>query len=599
MGRSKKRSRASKARLNPLRNDSNTSSAKDASLVTEKIQPLLKHLQSAVPNDRNMAIGSISVLCEDPHMRQLLLKEKLVHIILTHSLNDDVKDIVIEAYGLLRNLTLEEGYDISIHLWRSNIWVSIKDGFNQIVTSLQALKAVDKNSIDPKQIAAHNQSKRLLFDYADNLISLAVALVNNSDDILEEVLSEQNLNIIFDLIINFQSYGLNILPTTLQNTILDLIYDFSSESLDFIDALLKCDPIISMIKHLKEVPPSNELGQILTQGIVLQLLDADEETKLESNQCVDLFQNVTVAVQNINIKQMREDMNLTVTEEVDVPKLKELAKKRQSAMMQLQAVEMGLDIITGIIEIIASLELDISEELSVILTSQLPGFFNSYLEEFPDRAFIGWNNLLWLFISTNEDIDNTLLIELWNKVSTFDDKDIPSIKMAKMSVMWVILKICGIQGNIDMLKEFNVWNNLYFVNSIIELYKNLDETEFRQRCCALLATVACFQAQDININERIGHFFIELLATKDTSAEILVEVTSAFFEIYSDSNFSYDLPVFVNGGFLAILKEKVSSNLKDIFKMVDKNKNPELKQKCTDTLNTLDSFIQYKTNEKS
>ena len=78
MGRSKKRSRASSSRLNPLRKAGSNDNNKDTNVVNKKLQPLLQNLSSVVPNDRSIALSSISVLCEDAHMRQLLLKEKLV-----------------------------------------------------------------------------------------------------------------------------------------------------------------------------------------------------------------------------------------------------------------------------------------------------------------------------------------------------------------------------------------------------------------------------------------------------------------------------------------------------------------------------------------
>lgn len=89
MEKFKKRSRASRNRLNPLNNGSTKTnlSKKDANLAARKIQPLIRQLQSAVPNDRNIALSSISVLCEDPHMRHLLLKEKLIKIVLNNLLN--------------------------------------------------------------------------------------------------------------------------------------------------------------------------------------------------------------------------------------------------------------------------------------------------------------------------------------------------------------------------------------------------------------------------------------------------------------------------------------------------------------------------------
>ncbi|SMN18696.1 similar to Saccharomyces cerevisiae YDL063C Protein required for biogenesis of the large ribosomal subunit [Maudiozyma saulgeensis] len=599
MGKSKKRSRASRARLNPLKNGAD-SSAKDANLVTKKIQPLLAQLQSATPNDRSMAISSISVLCEDPHMRQLLLKEKLIHIILTHLLNDTNKDIVIEAYGLLRNLTLEEGYDISTYLWRNKIWVSIKDGFEQIVSSLKTLQQENSTSAANKsQQAAHNQSKRLLFDYADNLISLLVSLTNNSDSILSEVLSEENLKGVFDLILNFLNYGFTVLPTALQNTILDLIYDFSSESLDFIDELLKHEPIITLIRNLNEEPLKNELSQVLIQGILLQLLETDENISLDSNQCISFFQAVIEAVKDIDLKQMNDELNYVIKDEVDIPKLKEQAKKRQNAMMQLQAVEIALDVVAGIIEMISSLNVEVSSNLSTVLLATLPQFLDALLQDFPDRVFIAWNNLLWLISGTEENIDNSILRDLWNKVTTYDDKNNESIKMSKISVMWVILKICGTQANIDLLQEFNVWDNIEFVNTIIQQYNEVQGIDFKQRCCALLATVACYQTQNISINERVGAFLLHLLSSKDTPVDILIEALSSLFEIYSDGDFTYDVPVFVNGNYLSALEEKVVPNLKDVFKMVDKNKNPAQKEKCTEMFSTLQSFIHYKANERS
>ena len=599
MGKSKKRSRASKARTNPLHNKLN-SAAKDANLITKKIQPLLTQLQSAVPNDRSMAISSISVLCDDPHMRQLLLREKLVQVILNYSLSDSNKDIVIEAYGLLRNLTLEEGYDISIYLWRNKIWVSIKDGFDQITSSLQNMQQEDSvPNNDKKQKAAINQARRLLFDYADNLISLLVSLTNNAEDILNEILEGSNLNIIFSLIVNFIQYGFEKLPTALQNTILDLIYDISSESLDFIDELLKIEPIVNLIKNLNDKPTTSELSQVLVQGILLQLLETDENVQLDSVQCLSFFENVIKAVKDIDLKQMNEQLNYVIKDDVDIPKLKEQAKKRQNSMMQLQAVEIALDVIAGIIEMISSLAVPISSNLSTVLLATVPQFLDALQEEFPDRVFIAWNNLLWLFVGAEEPVDKNILSDIWNKVTSHDDKNNSSIKIGKISVMWVILKICGNQGDVDLLTKFNVWNNTGFVDTIIHQYKEVDEIDFKQRCCALLATVASYQSQDVNVNQCIGSFLMELLMSKDTPVDILIEVLGDLFEIYSDSDFPYDEPVFVNGNYLALLNDKVMSNVKDIFKMVDKNKNPAQKEKCTEMFSTLQSFIHYKANEIS
>mgnify|MGYP001259329943 FL=1 len=244
MGKSKKRSRASKARLNPIGGGKDTHS-KDNALVTKKVQPLLEKLHSAVPNDRAMALGSISVLCEDTHMRKLLLKEKLVHIVLSKLLTDNNTEIVVESFGLLRNLSLEEGYDVSIHLWRSDIWKSIDQGFGKLLESLTALQASEEQNSK-----SSTESRRLLFDYADNLLSLVVALGNGADEILQQLLQAPKLERLFEVIARLLQYGVTKLPLSVFNTVLDLLYDFSSESFEFIDAVTNNSFLSAFVKSL-------------------------------------------------------------------------------------------------------------------------------------------------------------------------------------------------------------------------------------------------------------------------------------------------------------------------------------------------------------
>ena len=231
MGRSKKRSRTSASRLNPLANpNSGGISKKDANLIERKLQPLIKNLNSVVPNERSMALSSATVLCEDAHMRKLLLKEKLIPTVTTKLLSDENTEIVVEAYGLLRNLCLEEGFDVAVHLWRSDIWTSILSGFEKLSDSLRALAAQDASEDTKKTTPQSKESRRLLFDFAENLLSLVIALCNGADSILEEVLTTQKLAELFTVLVNLLEYGIEKLPISVFNNILDLIYDFSSES---------------------------------------------------------------------------------------------------------------------------------------------------------------------------------------------------------------------------------------------------------------------------------------------------------------------------------------------------------------------------------
>lgn len=612
MGKSKKRSRASKARLNPIGGGKDTHS-KDNALVTKKVQPLLEKLHSAVPNDRAMALGSISVLCEDTHMRKLLLKEKLVHIVLSKLLTDNNTEIVVESFGLLRNLSLEEGYDVSIHLWRSDIWKSIDQGFGKLLESLTALQASEEQNSK-----SSTESRRLLFDYADNLLSLVVALGNGADEILQQLLEAPKLERLFEVIAHLLQYGVTKLPLSVFNTVLDLLYDFSSESFEFIDAVTNNSFLSAFVKSLPEqinTPAFNELTKVLIQGIYLQFLDMD----ITYQQANEIIHTVCDSVKDIDFEQVKSDLStashdedLAQTKDSQVAqKIKDYTQARISAMMKLQSIEIAIDLITAITEIVASIyeekKKPLPNALLETVTVYLPQIFQHLSRDFSSRILIAWNNMLWLYLTLevnffelNENYKN-----LWEFVSTVDEKQL-DLKLGKLSVTWALLKTIALQSEpAKWLSEFQLVNNEAFANSLIEKYKKdmsdqdiLSENsiELGQRYIGILSTYASFQHQ-IQINELIGKFILEQLCGPKLPAELLIEFTNSLFEIYGDENFDYNKPVFVQCGFLKILETNVVPHLKAQFKFVDRNKNSQLKDRCSECFNTLESFIHYKKNE--
>ncbi|CCK70183.1 Syo1p KNAG_0D04380 [Huiozyma naganishii CBS 8797] len=597
MGKSRKRSKASRSRLNPLAKtrDGNDSS-KDANLINTKIQPLLKNLQSSVPNDRSMALSSISVLCEDPHMRFLLLKEKLVQTVSTTLINDSNTDIVIESLGLLRNLVLEEGYDVAIHLWRIDIWSNIQNGAEQTLKSLNAMiEGRDK---------VEKQSRRLLFEYADNLISLVVALTNASDDILEEVLNGEKLDVLLIVISKFIEYGFSDLPTYLQNSILDFIYDFSSESFEFVDKIVEAETIWQLIRDLvPDLASSNELTIILLQGIRLQFLDAVSEEELTGAKCSEIIGNILAATLRIDLDSMKQTLSNVVnkdTTELDTSKLKDFAKQKQLAMMQYQALETALDILTGVIEIIASSQIDFNDHLMQLLMTQVPAHLRVSYEEFPDRTLIAWNNLLWLYITINCDVDLQQLRDLWSLVHNGASVDATeAVLLGKMSVVWAILKLCGVQGHISLLRELQVWDNTSFGQSVIAEFGKSKDIGFQRKCCGALTCVASYQGQSEQCNKFVGDFFSRRLVVGNPSPLLSFLLTwSKLCLRYTRIQVTTTTRRYLSAGqYAERLANTVVPHLRSVFKMVDKNKTPELKERCTACLDTLQRFIEYKVNE--
>ena len=615
MGKSKRRSRASNARANPLLRNA----AKDDQIRTKRIQPLIEQLSSVIPNDRSIALGTIMVLCEDPHMRSLFLKEKLVNVVTSKLLTDSNTDIMVESYGVLRNLAIEEGYDLATHIWRLNIWVNIESGLSQVQQSLQSMKSDESK--------AKKESKRLLYDFAENILSLLVALVNGSDAILDDVVKTDKLDKVFAVMTNILSYGMVIsdntvtLKTTTQlfNTVLDLIYDISSDSSEFIDKVSAHEFLSPFVENIInwEFANDNELTKVLIQGIYLQFMDTDISYDIAASIITKVLQSVehiNLAEVKLTLSNKTEDSELMKESNEEITKkIKDYTKKRTEAMIKFQSIEISLDVIAAAIELIGAKYEEshkpLNGSLLPVLTQNVPSVFSAVYTDFTSRVLIGWNNLLWLYLSVGISFFElgNYWEHLWSAMQNgSEDKDF-GIKIGKLSVTWALLKnvqaVFGTSGSGDFFRVVQI-NNQQFIDSIINVFNegkslNPEEgVELQQRCCGVLGTLAGFQNQ-IELNKAIGDFFINTLSSKETKAPVVVDFMNTFFEIYSDMNFDYDEPVFVNLNYLSTLQTQVSLNLKNVFKFVDKNKDPQLKERCQDCFSTLDSFIAYKQNERN
>ena len=132
MGKTKKRSKASKARFSGQNYTQGAAatpdSANDIKIINEKVRPALEKLVSSDITDKTMAISTIGTMIEDPKQRALLLKEKLLKTLIDTSIKDENVQFVSEVLGLLRNISIEEGYDVCIFLWRQNIIEYMKKG---------------------------------------------------------------------------------------------------------------------------------------------------------------------------------------------------------------------------------------------------------------------------------------------------------------------------------------------------------------------------------------------------------------------------------------------------------------------------------------
>ncbi|KAI8987049.1 armadillo-type protein [Pilobolus umbonatus] len=106
--------------------------------------------------------------------------------------------------------------------------------------------------------------------------------------------------------------------------------------------------------------------------------------------------------------------------------------------------------------------------------------------------------------------------------------------------------------------------------------------------------------RDINNNKIIGDFIMGILkATKEKKVllAVVVEALDFMFDVYSDSAFDYDYPVFVQGGYLNSLKQ-ILPHVRSLVKGTDRRKNFDLRMRADEALENLVAFIDYKKKER-
>jgi len=600
MGKLKKRSRSSRHRVNPIANQ-NRDERQDANLRENKILPLIAKLKSVVPNDKSMALGTVSLVCEDAKLRSLLLKEKLLQIVMEQCIVDENSEIIVESFGLLRNLVLEEGYDVAMYLWRQNIWITIEANLSKAKASFEVVKK------DFKKV--NKNESRLLFDYIENIISLVVGLGNGSNDIFEQILNKIEPLITF--IKEILEFGVDLQEKTLKisvslyNSILDLIYDFSSQSIDFINGLSQTWNIdISVLESFTKDAKLNKLPGVYIQGIKLQILEASETVSDKDAVIAEIIEKVISEVQHIDIQKARNILITPVdnTASVDIT---DDTKKRATAKAELQAIALAVELITASIEIIAvakvekSKQQDVSEELLGCLLNKLPEVLTHLLqyEEFKTASLTALNNLSWLFATLRVALDEWALIaqKLWGVITQNINGGIEN-KISSFGVLWAIISVVHQQIQIDdsfIGSTVSEFNNVFNDSSIEKDVKD----EYLVRLVGFLGTLAQFQGK-VARNAEISQFLFQVLnKLPNVSSKVVIEILDLIYEIYGDAEYDYDEPVFVQRNYLSNLKE-LTPKIKHAVKLVDKNVDPELKTKGDDVLVNLGRFIDYKQKER-
>lgn len=640
MGKLKRGRRSQKARKNPAarKDGSSKQDIKDETTRQNKISPLISKLSSSAPNDRSVALSAIMVLAEDARMRRLLLKERLVTTIMEQTLNDLNDEIVVELFGLLRNLTIEEGHEVAKHLWRSDIWAAIEKGLEKIESSFDFITNNLEKKMEKKRVL-------MLYDFTENLLSLVVAIASSSEELYNLIYGK--IDKVLLLVIPLLAFNTPKLKTSLKlfNALLDLIYEFASESSDFVEQLVNNTKFsLGSIEEAIKDPSheKNHLGKILVEGIRFHIYEVDPQARQETGKetaSLSILGNIFQTISGTNLEEIHKQLNTTSTDpvqkkqpeeendgekpkDIDVPFGGDSPEKVQAAA-DLQAIDVTIDLFTSICEFLALEEasegapVDLSDSVVLLLLeTALPSCLHllRFDQEhgaglaLTEKVLVALNNLSWLFVSSSAIpvAWYSCIPELWDAIESVSGKaDIDTQRLC-LNVLWALSKCLGP----EVQRKVNPEMVESLLNKCQEVIGNASQQEdpaleldFVLSSVGFVGTLAQ-TIGNVDVTRRIGEFLLGAIehfsqgAGQKQGVEIVVETLNLIFDIFGDAEFEYDLPVFVEGGFLTRL-EKLEPAVHSCYKRTDKHREPELRARAEEAWNNLNRFIDYKRHERS
>lgn len=645
MAKLKRGKRNQRARHNPMGQKgvgSGMDSKQDETTRNTKILPLLEKLQSSSPNDKSMALGAITVLAEDEKMRKMMMKEKLIQIVMEKCLTDNNDELIVEAFGLLRNLGIDEGYDVLKYYWRSNIWVTIEASLAKVEQSFKFLQenkdltlsrstnVMDLNAGSNKKKEDEKSKQQLLFDFTEHIISLIIILGNSSDDLYESVFDK--LDPVLTFVIHLINYNISHqkLTNKLHNCLLEFIYEFSNESDAFIKKLQLTELSLPGLESFAgtKFQESNALGKTYVEGIKFHLNEVINNGADKYTIGYDILAHLFNNLSNIDLQELKKNLtpNDNANEPIKNSGIKDDYERKQSCRNNLTNLEIAVDLTTSIFEYLAINDdfrqsVVLPEEIvELIFKTILPSLVELIQFELNnngsllllDKLTVCLNNLAWLMIS----IENTPIkwfessSQVWELVLKVSSSEDEAIQANSLNILWALVKAFGLeiksQVSVDMVNLL-INKGQGYMN---QLQDEKNSLTFEQVNCYLsivgftgnLAVIIENTEITFNISEfllkTIQVFIVPQNHQNDPKRiELVIESINVLFDIFGDKDYSYDYEIFVQQDYLNKLSGLVTP-MKDMYKKVDKNRFGDLKIRAEETWNNLERFIKYKQSER-
>ncbi|KAK0672329.1 hypothetical protein QBC41DRAFT_268820 [Cercophora samala] len=156
-----------------------------AKLRESKILPILKDLKNPEAKSRTQAASAIANIVQDAKTRKLLLREQVVHIVLTETLTDNSIDSRAAGWEILKVLAEEEEADFCVHLYRLDILTAIEHAAKAILDTL--------TSTEPPFSKLTKAQQRIVWEITSSLLALLNLLGMAREEIVTAIVANQTI----------------------------------------------------------------------------------------------------------------------------------------------------------------------------------------------------------------------------------------------------------------------------------------------------------------------------------------------------------------------------------------------------------------------
>ncbi|KAI1436626.1 hypothetical protein GGR50DRAFT_198870 [Xylaria sp. CBS 124048] len=618
------------------------------SIRNNNILPILQKLKSSDPKNRTTAASAVANIVQDTKCRKLLLREQIVHVLLTETLTDASLEGRAAGWEILRVLAAEEEADFSVHLYRVDVLTAIQHASIKIADAL-----ISTNTPFIKRTKAE---QAFYWSIAEALVELITALAVAQDEALCAIsVNPEILQFLFTIT------STDCVTASVLKSALSCMITLSEDNQEFVKALLN-DSNTDCYKRLANFSSGNGFEAVLACGVlhnIFSVMDWNDQSRgtdgasdavlvpilsrtlerigLSNNMADDqgpmgstdvlqialeVLASIGTALQNSLGKDNRPSKEAKMEKAEDNDDAMEADndddKEATDDDDELDD-EMGADMemVTGPDAVEGAAGIDDLPTLAELIQNAIPQVLRLFRTIKGDdeassllrtHTLTALSNIAWTVscIDFHEGA-NRAIQQAWTPVAQLVWKETVAPVLASntsdvglativTSLAWAIARTLP-DKSILSGDEHLKFISLYHASKSLDADPEDPFQSLGVKCIGVLGQLALGPAP-LPLNREIGVFLVTVVTSlPETPVADAVEALNQLFDIYGDENSANDKEVFWKDNFLQHIEDTVQK-VRTMVKQVDKRKSTELRARAEEASLNLSRFIQYKKKHR-